>query len=67
MILTAAERVVMNLALDGTGFVSERELNRSQILVARRLAQLGHFKRAGAEPDGTAVYQVTARGRAAFE
>lgn len=59
MSLTAAERVVLAMAQDGTGFVSERELNRSQVLVARRMAKHKHLKLAGTEPDGTKVYQAT--------
>lgn len=66
MYLTAAERVVLRKALDGTGFVSESELNQSQAEVARRLVRVCMLLNAGKEPDNTPVYRITPKGRAAM-
>lgn len=66
MTLTALERVVLRIPIE-EGFVSESELNRSQIKTVRDLCREGMLSAAGAEPDGTKVYKVTATGRQAFE
>ena len=65
--LTAAQRVIIGLAQDGTGFVSEHELSPAQVVLARLMVRHGMLKGAGHEPDGTKVYQVTDGGRKAFE
>lgn len=65
-VLSAADRVVMRIALDGTGFVSESELNPSQIGTARDLFRRGLLKNAGKEPDGTKVYRPGPSGMRAF-
>ena len=62
--ITAAERIVLRIAAEEAGFVSERDLNRTQIKVARALVVRGMLRRAGAEPDSTAVYGITDQGRA---
>lgn len=67
MTVTATERVVLRKALDGTGFASERDLNQSQIKVAKVLVRKGLMKDAGQEPDRTRVYRITDDGRAAYE
>lgn len=64
--MNAAERIVMRIAIEPPGFLSERELDRSQLGVARRMARNGLLRRAGQEPDGTKVYQPTEQGRTQF-
>lgn len=63
--LSAADRVVLRMAQNG--FVSERDLNRSQIKVAGDLVARGLMRQAGQEPDRTKVYGITDQGRAAYE
>lgn len=63
--LSAADRVVLGKAI-GSGFVSERDLNRSQIRLAATLASRGLLRPAGQEPDRTKVYGLTDEGRAAY-
>lgn len=58
--LSAAERVVMNKAR--CGFVSERDLNQSQIRTAKELLHRGLLVGAGQEPDRTKVYRLTPKG-----
>lgn len=67
MKLPAAQRVIMGLALDGTGFVSEHDLSPAQVVLVRQMVKRGMLKGAGHEPDGTKVYQVTDGGRKGFE
>lgn len=62
--LSAADRVVLRMAQNG--FVSERDLNRSQIKVAGDLVARGLMRQAGQEPDRTKVYGITDQGRAAY-
>lgn len=63
--LSAADRVILGKAM-GSGFVSERDLNRSQIRLAATLASRGLLRPAGQEPDRTKVYGITDKGRAAL-
>lgn len=65
--LSAADRVVLRAALDGTGFVSGKDLSNSQLKLARELVARKLLSRAGQEPDGTAVYQITERGQHGYE
>ena len=62
--LTAADRVVLRMAQGG--FVSERDLNRSQVKLAADLVARGHLRSAGQEPDRTKVYGITDKGRTAL-
>lgn len=64
--LSAGERIILRRAIDGAGFVSERDLNRSQIKVAGDLVARGLMRQAGQEPDRTKVYGITDQGRAAY-
>lgn len=64
--LTAAESVILRIAIEER-FVSESELNQSQIKTARNLKWREMLKESGKEPDGRKVYQATAAGKRAFE
>lgn len=64
--LSAGERIILRRAIDGAGFVSERDLNRSQITLAGMLVNRGLLRTAGQEPDRTKVYGITDEGRQAF-
>lgn len=65
--LSAAERVVLGTAIRSGGFVSERDLNNTQVRTARMLVPQGLLSGAGYETDRTPVYQVTAEGRERYE
>lgn len=65
--LSAADRVILRIGLDGTGFVSGKDLNNSQLKLAKELVVRQMLSRAGNEPDGTLVYRLTDRGREAYE
>lgn len=64
--LSAAERVVLRMAINAGGFVSERDLNDTQTKVAKNLVARGLLKAAGQETDRTAVYQITPEGRSSY-
>ena len=64
--LSAAERIVLRKALEASGFVSERDLNDTQTKTAKNLVVRQMLKMAGQETDRTAVYQITAEGRARY-
>lgn len=68
MSLRPAQRIVISMALEDnkTGFVSEKEMTLGQIGTARQMARFGLLKRAGEEPDGSKVYQVTPKGAEEF-
>lgn len=65
-LLTATERVVLRIPIED-GFVSESELNPTQIKTARDLLGRKMLSAAGTEPDGTKVYKATASGVGAFK
>lgn len=62
--LSAADRVILGKAAGG--FVSDRDLNHSQIKTARMLLDRGLLASAGQEPDRTQVYRMTDEGRTAY-